>query len=602
MFVQASEECFHEPFSNIIYTVIVFTVTWEVTSYFIVVDEAIFVTDWFYLCVLDSRQGVNGVGKSTDTEAHVGTKVSWQEGHLYCFVVVLVCHEVDDVHSIHIGVCQPVKGNFKVLDNSIVFKDFRCIWFYAVKYFVVFVNVVVTAVPAWKETLQDIDTGTEVLDVVAFVFTFRIQWRYTTWDTRHFTVTVFSHGCHTFVLDRRVLVAHRHTVATEGVRKFVRPEDCQVWFWRVTDVVKCIQEAVVHLGHTVTAIVTHTCHRCCQESRVTRVDFVEGFCTSKFNCTEFQDEVIYKLLDFWLSEGTTSQVTFCVDVQDDWHTTKWSCSTVDHTADCHEGDVDPLDSFFGVQGWTANINPIVVTQAYHLLKSLVLQVDFFAKTDGFFVDCDNGIPVFHFFFHQVVGSIKGKTSVHTDDTTTWISIWKTRNVVGVTSATDVWSVSTEDTVVYSCRMFSIDFMEKRIWSVSIFDQSCLSHTDTTARHEVQFEELIVLDTKNQFILLIDVTSWDISDGCRTVDIHRETSVFIMSFCFFNNLFDFQRTLSCTSQEAFITIIRCVVCLYKAGHARFFLPVRTSKTFPSLGENVFSNIFCFNFCWHEISPY
>ena len=148
MFVQASEECFHEPFSDVINTVIVFTVTWEVTSYFIVVDEAIFVTDWFYLCVLDSRQGVNGVGKSTDTEAHVGTKVSWQEGHLHCFVVVLVCHEVDDVHGIHISVCQPVKGDFKVLDNSVIVKDFRSIRLYTVKYLVVFVNIVVTTVPA----------------------------------------------------------------------------------------------------------------------------------------------------------------------------------------------------------------------------------------------------------------------------------------------------------------------------------------------------------------------------------------------------------------------------------------------------------------------
>ena len=174
--------------------------------------------------------------------------------------------------------------------------------------------------------------------------------------------------------------------------------------------------------------------------------------------------------------------------------------------------------------------------------------------------------------------------------------------MGVTGATDVWSVSTEDTVVYSCRVFGIDFVEKRIWSVSIFDQSCLSHTDTTTRHEVQFEQLIVLDTKDQFILLIDVTSWDISDWSSTVDVHRETSVFIVSFGFFNNLFDFQRALSWTSQEAFITIIWCVVCLYKAGYTRFFLPVCTSKTFPSLGENVFSNIFCFNFCWHEISPY
>ena len=55
-------------------------------------------------------------------------------------------------------------------------------------------------------------------------------------------------------------MAHVHTVATEVVWQFVSPKNCQVWFWRVTDVVQSVQETVVHLSNTVTTVVTHTSH------------------------------------------------------------------------------------------------------------------------------------------------------------------------------------------------------------------------------------------------------------------------------------------------------------------------------------------------------
>ena len=406
-------------------------------------------------------------------------------------------------------------------------------------------NIVVTTVQTSKKGFKYVNTSTEVLDVVALFFVFWVKWRYTTWDTAHFTVSVFGHCCYTFVLDRRVFVAHVHTVATEWVRQFVSPKNCQVWFWRVTDVVQSVQETVVHLSNTVTSVVTHTSHRSCDEGWVTWVQLVVSFCTSKFNSTQFHNEIVNEFLDFWFSKCTTSQVTFSVDIQNDWHTSKRSSSTVDHTADSHEGDVCPLDRFFCIEGRTTYVYTIKVTQFNNFLKCLVLKVYFFTKTDWFFIDFSNRVPVVCFFSHQVVSTVKSQTSINPDDTSTRVSVWKTSYSVSVTSTTDVRSVSAEDTVVYSCNVFCEDFMNCRIWFVSIFFQSSFRHTDTTTRHEVQFEQFIILDTEDDFVFFVDISSCDISDRCWTV-IVWETSFFIMSFCFFNNFFDVKRTFSWTS--------------------------------------------------------
>ena len=333
-------------------------------------------------------------------------------------------------------------------------------------------------------------------------------------------------------------MAHVHTVATEWVRQFVSPKNCQVWFWRVTDVIKSVQETVVHLSNTVTSVSTHTSHRSCDECWVTWVQLVVSFCTSKLNCTKFHNEIINEFLDFWFSVSTTSKVTFCVYVKDDWHTTKWSSGTVDYTTYCHEGDVCPLDSFFSIEGWATNIHTVKVTKANNVLKCLVLKVNFFTKTDSFFVDFFDSIPVVNFFLHQVVSTVKGKTSINPDDTSTWVSIWKTSNCVSVTCTTDVWSVSTEDTIVNCSYVFCENFVYSWIWFITVFFQSSFRHTDTTFRHEVQFEELIILDTIDKFIFFWNVSCVNVSDWSWT-SIHWEASFsFIACFSFIYDFFNF----------------------------------------------------------------
>ena len=483
---KTSSVSFNQPFCQFVWTWVIFTPTWVFTDCFVVVDVAIFVTDWFNCSVFDCWQCINSICETTDTESHVSTLFSWQEGHLNSFVVVLISHVVDDVKGIYISVSQPVKRFFEVSFNSVKVKNFITDWI-DVKYFVVFMNIVVTTVQTSKKGFKYVNTSTEVLDVVALFFVFWVKWWYTTWDTAHFTVSVFSHSSHTFVLNRRVLVTHVHTVATEWVRQFVRPKNCQVWFWSITNIIKCVQETVVHFSNTVTSVSTHTSHRSCDECWVTWVKFVVSFCTCEFYSTKFQDKIINEFLDFWFSVSTTSKITFCIYVKDDWHTTKWSSRTIDNTTYSHKSNVCPLDSFFSIEGWTTNIYTVKVTKANNILKCLVLKVNFFTKTNSFFVDFFDRVPVVYFFLHQEVSTVKSKASINTDDTSTRVSIWKSSYSVCVTCTTDIWCISTEDTVIYCSYMFCKNFVNSWIRFIAMFLESCFCHTNSAFWHEIQFE-------------------------------------------------------------------------------------------------------------------
>src|SRR5699024_7694017 len=172
-----------------------------------------------------------------------------------------------------------------------------------------------------------------------------------------------------------------HAVATESVWQFICPKNSQVWFWSVTDVIKSVQETVVHFCNTVASVSTHTSHRSCDECWVTRVKFVISFGTSKFYGTKFQYEIINKFLDFRFCKCTTSKVTFCVNIKNDGHTSKRSSRTVNHTTNSHESNVCPLDSFFDVHRRSANIDTVKVTQFNDFTKGLVLQVNFFTKAN-----------------------------------------------------------------------------------------------------------------------------------------------------------------------------------------------------------------------------
>ncbi len=79
-----------------------------------------------------------------------------------CFVVVLVSRVVDDVQSIYVSVSQPVKRFSKFALTDSKFKNFVADRI-DVKYFVVFMHIIVTTVQTSKKGFKNVYTSTEVL-------------------------------------------------------------------------------------------------------------------------------------------------------------------------------------------------------------------------------------------------------------------------------------------------------------------------------------------------------------------------------------------------------------------------------------------------------
>ena len=240
MAVKTSSVSFDQPFCQFVRTWVIFTPTWVFTDCFVIVDIAIFVTDWFNSSVFDCWQGINSVSESNRYRIPMLARWwDWQEGHLER-LRSCTYQSCSGWCSKHLRKCLSTsQGFFEVSFNSVEFKNFVTDWI-DVKYFIVFMNIVVTTVQTSKRALKNVNMSTEVLDVVALFFVFWVKWRYTTWDTAHFTRIRLWPLLLPFVLDRRVFVAHVHTVATEAVWQFVSPKNCQVWFWRVTDVVQSV--------------------------------------------------------------------------------------------------------------------------------------------------------------------------------------------------------------------------------------------------------------------------------------------------------------------------------------------------------------------------
>ena len=53
--------------SNLICSVIIITIAWEVTLYLEVCSDSVFITDRFYLCIFDSRKGINHMREACNT-------------------------------------------------------------------------------------------------------------------------------------------------------------------------------------------------------------------------------------------------------------------------------------------------------------------------------------------------------------------------------------------------------------------------------------------------------------------------------------------------------------------------------------------------------
>ena len=117
---QFLKECGKQSCCDLVCSVIIVTITWEVTLNLEICCNTVFITDSFNFCIFDSGQGVYYMRESCDTCCERTLNLCIDQSHLCCFVVVFVMHVVDHVQCSDIQMSQPVHHNVVFLHNLII--------------------------------------------------------------------------------------------------------------------------------------------------------------------------------------------------------------------------------------------------------------------------------------------------------------------------------------------------------------------------------------------------------------------------------------------------------------------------------------------------
>ena len=117
-----------QPYSDVISTIIVVTITWEVALSLKLDRETCLITYDINLCILDSRDRVNHMTEASDTRCESTTYVSVNECELCSLIEVLVVHVMDEVQCVYIDTSQPLHHIHEARHELIVCYDITLYW------------------------------------------------------------------------------------------------------------------------------------------------------------------------------------------------------------------------------------------------------------------------------------------------------------------------------------------------------------------------------------------------------------------------------------------------------------------------------------------
>ena len=83
-------------------TVIIISVSWEITLDLEINCDSVLITHWFHLSVFDCTQRVDHMRESCNTCCKCTSYICINKSHLCCFVVIFIMHIVDHVQGIYI--------------------------------------------------------------------------------------------------------------------------------------------------------------------------------------------------------------------------------------------------------------------------------------------------------------------------------------------------------------------------------------------------------------------------------------------------------------------------------------------------------------------
>ena len=192
---QFFKECRQQCCCNLICSVIIVTITWEITLYNEICCNSIFITNSFNFCIFDSGQGIYYVRESSDTCCERTVNLCIDQSHFSCFIVVFVMHVVDHVQCSNIQMSQPVHHLVIFCDYFIIIEIFRSNWL-IVRSYLLFCLLINTTVDSVKKAFCKVCTSSEELHLFTCFCS-----RYTAADA----VVVAPYRTHNiiiFILDR----------------------------------------------------------------------------------------------------------------------------------------------------------------------------------------------------------------------------------------------------------------------------------------------------------------------------------------------------------------------------------------------------------------
>ena len=266
-----------------------------------------------------------------------------------------------------------------------------------------------------------------------------------------------AHKIVILVLDRAGGNGDLCAVALEALWKLGRPQNGQVRLWAGTHVLKSMEPAEAGLGNHRAAINANTTNGLSDPLRVSREELVVLRSTCKLDHTKLHNQVVNNLLNLRLSEGTTSKIALCIDVQEGGVTTNGHCSTILLFYGCKVTQVEPLNSLFEVLSRAAQIKAINLTKLLELLKSTNLLRELLTVTNSLLVhDGAGAIFLICLIGNQSVNTVESNTTIVADNAATAVCVRQTGDDVGVTAFTHVLGVDIKNASVVSLATIGVE--------------------------------------------------------------------------------------------------------------------------------------------------
>ena len=509
------------------------------------------------------------------------------ESHLEAFIAVLVVHIVDDVECVYIKLSEPCHHIIILLHNLIIIEVFGSDRSELGSYLST-ADLINTAVDSVKETLSEVSSCTEELH-----FLTNSHGGYAASDSIVIAVSN-SHHIIILILNWGCVDGDLCTICLPCSRKSCGPENCHVRLGRCAECFKSMEVTEAGLCNHVSAVNAHTAEGLCYPLRVTWEEGVVLGSSCKTNETELHDEVVNNFLSLNLSNSAKLEISLKVDVKEGCGTSERHSSTILILNSTEITEVNSLNSFLSSYSRLWNVAAIDLSHLLEVFKSSDLLGDLFSCTNLFLSHrtCIESLLSL-LIFDKSVNTVQSNTSVVTDDSTSSVSIGKTCKDMSTSCSTHFRSINIKYACVMCLSVFGEDMLDFGVNCVAVVGASLFSHSQTAVGHKSSLEGLISLKTNDLFEILFDISCTVRCKRRYNLCIHIENAAgFSFLLSKIHNVFPkLVGSVSSISEEAFITIIGCVVFLDKVTNIDFTCPVTAFETFPFLWHllhNLFSS--------------